>query len=164
MKPTKLLPFIALMCIFNFSCSNEEFVDETPANLVELNAPESKVIEIEILEIINNHRINIGLTPLLSNETIKAVAYTHTERMVEVNTMSHDFFYQRRDVLVENIPALDVNENVAYAYSTAGSVVEAWLNSEGHRANIEGDYTDFDISAEKNAEGKWYFTNIFIKR
>ena len=48
--------------------------------------------------------------------------------------------------------------------SNAQSVVNAWLNSDGHRQNIEGDFTDFDISAEQNANGQWYFTNIFVKR
>ena len=57
-----------------------------------------------------------------------------------------------------------MSENVAYGFSSAESLVNAWLNSASHRENIEGDFTDFDISAEKNNEGKWYFTNIFIKR
>ena len=64
----------------------------------------------------------------------------------------------------DNAGALNVGENVAYAYSSAQSVVNAWLNSPSHRSNIEGDFTDFDISAEQNEDGKWYYTNIFIKR
>ena len=66
--------------------------------------------------------------------------------------------------MVDNVSATKVSENVAYAFSSAESVVNAWLNSDGHRENIEGDFTDFDISAEQNEEGRWYFTNIFIKR
>lgn len=66
--------------------------------------------------------------------------------------------------MIQNASATKVSENVAYAFSSAQSVVNAWLNSAGHRANIEGDYTDFDISAEQNEEGRWYFTNIFIKK
>ena len=57
-----------------------------------------------------------------------------------------------------------MSENVAYGFTNAESVVNAWLNSEGHRHVIEGDFTNFDISAEKDEEGKWYFTNIFIKK
>ena len=55
-------------------------------------------------------------------------------------------------------------ENVAYVYSSAESVVNAWLNSAGHRNIIEGDYTDFDISAEQDENGKYYYTNIFIRK
>ena len=164
MKPTKMLPLMALIALLTFSCSTEEYPEETLSNIEINNAPEAKIIEIEILELINNHRINLGLAALNNHNTIKAVAYTHTDYMVEVDNVSHDNFFQRKNSLIQNADATRVSENVAYAFSSAESVVNAWLNSEGHRANIEGDFTDFDVSAEKNNEGKWYFTNIFIKK
>ncbi|WP_299228708.1 CAP domain-containing protein [uncultured Psychroserpens sp.] len=164
MKPTKLLPFLALLALLTFSCSTEDFPEETIDNIELQNAPTPKTIEIEILELINAHRIEIGLNPLNNHNIIKAVAFTHTDYMVEVDNVSHDNFFQRKNSLMQNASATRVSENVAYAFSSAQSVVNAWINSDGHRANIEGDFTDFDISAEQNAQGKWYFTNIFIKR
>lgn len=164
MKTSKMLPLLALIALFTFSCSTEELPEETINNLELIEAPEAKVIEIEILELINNHRISIGLNALNNHNTIKAVAFTHTDYMVEVNNVSHDNFFQRKNSLIQNASAVKVSENVAYAFSSAESVVNAWLNSEGHRENIEGDFTDFDVSAERNEEGKWFFTNIFIKK
>lgn len=164
MKPTKMLPLLALIALLTFSCSTEEFPEETIDSVELTNTPEAKLIEIEILELINNHRINMGLSALNNHNTIKAVAYTHTDYMVEVDNVSHDNFFQRKNSLIQNASATKVSENVAYAFSSAESVVNAWINSDGHRANIEGDFTDFDVSAEKNNEGKWYFTNIFIKK
>lgn len=151
MKLSKMLPLMALIALLTFSCSTEEYPEETINSVELLNAPEAKTIEIEILELINAHRINIGLNALSNHNTIKAVAYTHTDYMVEVNNVSHDNFFQRKNSLVQNASATKVSENVAYAFSSAQSVVNAWLNSDGHRANIEGDFTDFDVSAEKNA-------------
>ena len=164
MKALKFLPLMVLIAMLSFSCSSEEFPSETIDSMALPAAPAAKNIEIEILELINAHRINEGLTPLNNHGIIKAVAYTHTDYMVEVDNVSHDNFFQRKNSLIDNTNASKVSENVAYAYSSAQSVVNAWLNSEGHRHNIEGDYTDFDISAEQNEDGKWYFTNIFIKR
>ncbi len=164
MKAITYLPMIALIALLSFSCSTEEFPEENIDQTVLLNAPAPKVIEIEILERINNHRINLGLNPLNNLTVIKSVAYTHTDYMVSVNEVNHDNFFQRKNSLVQNAAATKVSENVAYAYSSAEAVVNAWINSEGHRANIEGDFTDFEISAEQNEEGKWYYTNIFIKR
>jgi len=164
MKPTKFLPIMALVALLTFSCSTENFPDETIDSMSLPVPPAAKTIEIEILELINAHRINEGLSPLNNHNTIKAVAYTHTDYMVEVDNVSHDNFFQRKNSLIDNASATRVSENVAYAFSSAESVVNAWLNSEGHRENIEGDFTDFDISAEQNEEGKWYYTNIFIKR
>ena len=113
---------------------------------------------------INDYRISNGLNPLNNMDLIKSQAYNHTDYMVEQNSVSHDYFFQRKTFLVNNAGALKVNENVAYGFTSAQSVVNAWLNSEAHRENIVGDFTDFDISAEKNSQGKWYFTNIFIKK
>ena len=165
MKPTTYLPLLALMALLTFSsCSTEDFPDDSIDLIALQNTPPSKEIEIEILELINEHRINLGLKPLNSLGIVKSVAATHTDYMIEVNSVNHDGFYQRKVSLQENANAKVVSENVAYAYSTAQSVVKAWLNSDSHRDNIEGDYTDFEVSAEQNKDGKWYYTNIFIKR
>ncbi len=164
MKAITYLPMMALMAFLTFSCSTEDFPEESINQSELLNPPAPKVIEIEILERINNHRINAGLNPLNSLNIVKSVAFTHTDYMVVTNQVSHDNFYQRRNSLMQNASAIKVSENVAYAYSSAEAVVNAWINSDSHRENIEGDYTDFEISAEQNEDGKWYYTNIFIKR
>ena len=164
MKTKFYLPVMVLFAMLSFSCSTEEFPENEANNITLQNAPAAKTIEIEILELINAHRIELGLNPLNNLNIIKSVAYSHTDYMVSVNQVNHDNFFQRKSSLEQHASATKVSENVAYAFSSAQSVVNAWINSEGHRANIEGDFTDFDISAEQNEDGKWYFTNIFIKR
>ncbi|WP_439151177.1 CAP domain-containing protein [Winogradskyella sp.] len=165
MKVTKLLPFMAIVALLGFtSCSTDSAADGKVNSIEVPVAPQAKQIEIEIMELINAHRINQSLNPLLDHNTVKAVAYTHTDYMIEVDNVSHDNFFQRKQSLQDNADANIVSENVAYGFNSAASVVNAWLNSPSHKENIEGDFTDFDVSAEQNSEGKWYFTNIFIKR
>lgn len=164
MKTIKLMPLMALMALLSFSCSTEEMPDESIANVNLTNIPASKTIEIEIMELINNHRISIGKNPLTAMGIIKSVAFTHTDYMVEIDQVNHDNFYQRKNSLIQNAGARTVSENVGYGYSTAGAVVNAWLNSPSHREILEGNFTDFEISAEQNSEGRWYFTNIFISK
>ncbi|WP_111684286.1 CAP domain-containing protein [Winogradskyella tangerina] len=164
MNAAKLLPFLAIVALLGFtSCSSESIEEQIDAIEVPV-APEAKLIEIEIMELINAHRITQGLPTLNDHNTVKAVAFTHTDYMIEVDNVSHDNFFQRKESLQVNANANVVSENVAYGFNSAEGVVNAWLNSPSHRDNIEGDYTDFDISAEQNNEGKWFFTNIFIKR
>ena len=164
MKPTTYLLSMALLAMLTFSCSTDDFqegqIDQTALE----KAPPAKVIEVEILELINTYRIGMDLVPQNNLSIIKSVAFTHTDYMVSLDQVNHDNFFQRKTSLVQNASATKVSENVAYAYSSAQSVVKAWLNSPSHKATIEGDFTDFDISAEMNSQGKWYFTNIFIKR
>jgi uncharacterized protein YkwD len=164
MKVSKLLPFMAIVSILSFtSCSTDSIAEDLEAIEVPV-APNAKQIEIEIMELINVHRISEGLNPLSDHNTVKAVAFTHTDYMIEADNVSHDNFFQRKESLQLNADANIVSENVAYGFNSAASVVNAWLNSPNHKENIEGDYTDFDISAEQNNDGRWYFTNIFIKR
>jgi uncharacterized protein YkwD len=157
-----ILAFVALMSIT--SCSTETLPEDSVRTIDLNNPPDVKVIEIQVLELINQHRIELGLAPLVDHSMVKAVAFTHTDYMIEENNISHDNFFERKESLEENAEAIKVSENVAYGFSSPESLVRAWLNSKPHRETIEGDFTDFDISAEQNENGKWYYTNIFIKR
>ena len=164
MKLLTRLPLLVLLAVFTFSCSTDSLDDNVEALNANLVVPKTKTIETQILELINNHRLSLGLNPLSHMDIIKAQAYTHTEYMVANNEVNHDNFYERSNYLKANAGAIVVSENVAYGYTKAESVVNAWLNSESHRENIEGDFTNFDVSAEQNSEGAWYYTNIFIKK
>ena len=164
MKLLTKLPLLALLAVLTFSCSTDSIDDKADAILENLNVPAAKTIEIEILELINNHRLSIGMNPLINMDVIKSQAFSHTDYMADNNVVNHDNFYVRSNFLKSNAGAVKVSENVAYGYSTAQSVVEAWIRSEGHKANIEGDFTNFDVSAEKGTDDKWYYTNIFIKK
>jgi uncharacterized protein YkwD len=164
MKRPTLLPVMVLFAMFMFSCSSDSIDDKAESYNSNLVIPQPKSIEIEILELINDHRLNLGLMPLSDMGIIKSQAYNHTTYMLQQNSISHDNFFIRKSFLQNNAGADLVSENVAYGYTNAESLVNAWLNSEGHRANIEGNFTNFDISAEQDSEGNWYYTNIFVKK
>ena len=164
MKLLRKLPLLVLFAILTYSCSTDSVEDNVEAITADLVVPTTKTIEIEVLELINDHRLSLGLNALESMSVVKSVAYTHTDYMVDNEVVSHDNFYTRSTYLKNNAGAKKVSENVAYGYTSAQSVVNAWIRSEGHKATIEGDFTNFEISAEQSKEGKWYYTNIFIKK
>ena len=166
-KTTLKLCFVVLFGIALISCSNDEdgiYFDDT---LQTLNA-ETVVyspLENEILDLINNHRENLGLSTLTTLNIVSSVANTHTDYMIETGEISHDNFSTRLNTLKANASAKSVGENVAYGYSSAQGVVNSWLNSEGHKKIIEDpNYTHFGISTERNTEGRNYFTHIFIDK
>ncbi|TCK69095.1 cysteine-rich secretory family protein [Winogradskyella wandonensis] len=165
MKVSTLMPVLAICALLSFtSCSTESMNEEEVLTIDLATPPQAKPLEIEVLELINNYRISNGFSALSNNGTVKAVAYTHSDYMRISNEVSHHNFYVRKQSLQENENAQVVSENVAFGYTNAQSVVNAWINSPGHRSNIEGDFTHFDISAEQDENGDWYYTNIFIKR
>lgn len=163
MKRFNLFVLSAFIMFTSFSCSTDTAEDSIETVTI-AEAPQAKQIEIEILELINEYRLSLGLNPLNNMDDIKIEAFSHTNYMLSTGNISHTNFFQRKQNLINNAGAINVGENVAYAYSSAQSVVNAWINSDSHRENMEGDYTNFDISAEKDAEGRWYYTNIFVKK
>ncbi|WP_299104967.1 CAP domain-containing protein [uncultured Tenacibaculum sp.] len=159
--PLKLL--IVACALFLTSCSSNEV--ELVENNIELTVNlTEKSIEADILANVNEYRISKGYAPLNKLQAIKSQTSNHTNYMIQQSKISHDNFYKRKEYLISNAGAIGVGENVAYGYSSAASVVNAWIKSEGHRKNIEGDFTHFEVTAEKDANGKWYFTNIFVRK
>ena len=164
---TKLL-CLALVCVFTLSACSEDNVVSEENNIsknLELNDNLTySSIESEILEAVNKHRKSIGLGVLIKVDDITFEADEHTNYMVSLNMVNHDNFNMRYQNLVQEIGAKAVGENVGFGYRTADAVVEAWIKSEGHRANIEGNFTHFGISVEQDQNERNYFTNIFVRR
>ncbi|APU70301.1 MAG: CAP domain-containing protein [Bacteroidota bacterium] len=121
-------------------------------------------IEVEILEDINLYRKANGLAELQPLTEVSIEAESHNEYMIDQGTVSHDNFSQRASFLMQELGVRSVSENVAYGYRSADAVVKAWLKSKGHKENIEADNTHFGISVRQDADGRNYFTNIFVKK
>lgn len=164
MRKILLISSLLLTNLWLMSCSTESSEDLiTPINnIMVLESP--KPMEIEILEEINAYRLTKNLPVLLHNEQIRTQTQNHTYYMIKNNSASHDNFFSRKEYLTTHANALEVSENVAAGFTNARSVVKAWINSDTHRMNIEGDHTHFNITAEKDSNDKWYYTNIFIKK
>ncbi|MFO7719794.1 MAG: CAP domain-containing protein [Gillisia sp.] len=156
------------LCVFSLSsCTKDSISPEESAELKTVHLVDAfaySQIELDILTAVNDYRKSKGLKILKRVDEITVQAESHTVYMVEKNVVNHDNFNVRFANLVEEIGARAVSENVGFGYSTANAVVRAWIESEGHLANIEGDFTHFGVSVEKDENEKNYFTNIFVRR
>lgn len=158
-----VLPFVLVLTLV--SCSSDSTEDLViPADAVTAKY-DHNADELELFDVINDYRQSVGLSALQPIEYVSYKSEEHNEYMISKNEINHDFFNQRSQNIIAVLGASKVNENVAYNYSTAGSVLNAWLNSPGHKATIEGNFTHFGASIRINPEtGKKYYTNIFIKK
>lgn len=121
-------------------------------------------LELEILQLINQHRSTLNLPPLTFHPSIQESSIQHSTNMAkEVVPFGHDGFADRANSLVEQLQGSSAAENVAMGQRSAKEVVQSWLNSSGHRNNIEGDFNLTGISAVKNQEGEQVYTQLFIK-
>jgi len=93
----------------------------------------------QVFELINQERAAFELAPLAADVRLAAAAQAHSEDMAANDFMSHTGsngsspFDRMHAAGYEYTSA---GENVAAGYSTPASVVAAWMDSPGHRANI----------------------------
>jgi uncharacterized protein YkwD len=151
----KYLYFLfSVLLAFN-ACKKED----TNVQLQEVSS-----IDTEILKLVNQHRNSIGKADLVMDSTIWRFAKEHTQYQIEQGLISHDNFSDRMNELGALIAWSGAAENVAMGYTDAQSVVTGWLNSAGHKANIEGDYSLTGVCALKDNNGVYYYTQIFINK
>lgn len=163
MRIFSLKCYIIFSCFTLFvmltSCSENEVSNEETTTI-----PETLTIAEEILQLVNDHRLSIGQNPLQTDDLATILAIEHTNYMIAQNDISHDDFNERSNRLITEANATRTGENVAVGQRTAQEVMTAWLNSTGHRRNIEGDFTHIGIGAIQNSSGRYYFTQLFLKK
>lgn len=121
-------------------------------------------LEDDILELINKHRRSKGLPALTNNLVIETEARRHSMAMATKRIpFGHEGFNIRSKIVTSKVPGTNaVAENVAFG-STAKEVVDGWLNSPGHKKNIEGNYKLTGIGVARDQQSKLYFTQIFAR-
>lgn len=164
MKTTFKTVGLLLFIVFFQACSTDYNGFEDTVSDENIYIPEAKPLEQDILNLINEHRQSVGLSTLQPLEIIKSQTFSHTDYMRETYEVSHANFFSRKAFLESNTDAESVFENVAYGFTSAENVVAGWLASDDHKNIVEGNFTHFEISAEKDDLGKWYYTNIFIRK
>lgn len=159
---------VVLLCLVITSCSKEDSAEEQAAKydidlaLVQMN---DRQMSERILELVNNYRDSLGLSSLqMDTKYASAFAVDHTQYMIDKEQINHDNFGYRSEGIKYHDNAEVVGENVAYGFETAEKVVNAWLKSEGHRENIEGNYTHSGFGIMKSDEGRTYFTQLFYRK
>jgi uncharacterized protein YkwD len=119
---------------------------------------------------VNNHRTSRGLVALKVSPTLTKAAVWKARHMARYSYMQHnDPAPPVARTVADRLEACGYPsrtagwaENIAYGYSSASSVVQAWLNSAGHRANIENSsYRATGVGAAANASGVIYWAQEF---
>ncbi len=122
-------------------------------------------LERDAFNRINAYRKTKGLTALVWNDAIAVQARIHSQNMANGRVpFGHNGFAAR--IAATKVLYSGAAENVAYnqGYAEpAKQAAEGWFKSPGHEINIRGNYGLSAVGVARNAQGKVYFTQLFIK-
>lgn len=153
----KLIVFFSLL-IFFLACTKEK--SNSQESLLANNVIS---LEVTFADLVNKHRLSIGLGELQANTVAYQVANEHNDYMIASGSLSHDNFQERASKIYAGTNAKEVGENIGKNFQSAQEALDWWLNSTPHRKNLESDFTHNAISIKKDGNSNLYYTHIFYK-
>ena len=112
--------------------------------------------EQQIVDLVNQARAAEGLDPYGVRDDQMAHARSWSAQMAADRNMRHD------DLSIPD-GCFTAGENVAAGQRSVEEVVDAWMDSPGHRANILSDrFTDIGVGVARAGDGARYWTQNFV--
>ena len=121
--------------------------------------------EQEVIRLVNEIRVQNGLSALTYNWELSRVARYKSQDMVDNRYFSHTSpTYGTPFQMIRSfgLSYRSAGENIAYGQRTPQAVVNAWMNSSGHRANIlNGTFTSIGVGYYVDGAGAAHWVQIF---
>ncbi|SES43009.1 Uncharacterized conserved protein YkwD, contains CAP (CSP/antigen 5/PR1) domain [Streptomyces sp. yr375] len=119
----------------------------------------------EVVDLTNRERTRTGLRPLAVDPSLTAAAQAHSADMVARAFYSHTSPEGGRPwdrAAAAGSTRRTIGENIACGQRSAAEVVDGWMNSPGHRANIlEPAFTHIGVGYEGGGPSGTYWTQLF---
>jgi uncharacterized protein YkwD len=166
-------------------CGNDTLAGGAGTNVLIEGSPTAArtntAFEAQIVDLVNSYRAAHGVAPLAVCGLLNVAADFHSRVMATIGGsygpnvgMQHTLHGTTRPEVGDRLDAAGYDnwtysfawgENIAYGFTSALDVMNAWMNSPGHRANILGaSFTELGVSVRAAANGQLYFTQVFGTR
>lgn len=135
----------------------EEPEPETPADTWE-GLDETQIAYVkEIVELVNEAREEAGLAPLTLDPALRSAAQVRAKECVSTFSHTRPNGTPYKTAIAEaGVESKYTGENVATGQKTAQKVMQSWMNSEGHRANILNEnFTKIGVGLEPNVGNRY---------
>lgn len=120
-----------------------------------------------VLLLVNNERRKQGLSELKLSNSLTSIATMKSKDMAEKGYFDHNSpTYGSPFDMLHNfgISYRAAGENIAAGQKTANEVMNSWMNSSGHRANIlNTSYTELGVGYYVGGQYGVYWTQLFVK-
>lgn len=114
----------------------------------------------EVIRLTNEEREDAGLEPVVVDDTAMEYAQIRAEEL------SVKFSHTRPNNESKIVGGLSFMENAARGQTSPEAVVNSWMNSDGHRATLLGDYSDYGnrigVGCYQDDSGTLYWIQEFV--
>lgn len=132
--------------------------------------PSQQILDMEqdAFDLVNQERVNEGLEPLLMDESVRTVGRAHSRDMAARDFFDHvnpDGDGPAERLHDAGISYTLMGENIAWSNypNPITTVVDAWMDSPGHQANIlHAGFTHTGMGVAADGSGGYYFTQDFV--
>lgn len=143
---------------------------ETTPPSEDTNTPENKpeadkelTFAEQVVELVNQERTKAGLSAVTLDQNIASAA------LVRAKEIETSFSHTRPNgskfstaLTEQGVTFKGAGENIAWGQKSPEAVIQAWMNSEGHRANIlNKNFTKIGVGYYQNAAGRNFWTQLF---
>lgn len=133
----------------------------TPENKPE--ADKELTFAEQVVELVNQERTKAGLNAVTLDQNIASAA------LVRAKEIETSFSHTRPNgskfstaLTEQGVTFKGAGENIAWGQKSPEAVMQAWMNSEGHRANIlNKNFTKIGVGYYQNAAGRNFWTQLF---
>ncbi len=151
-----------VLCLWGIGSTMPIYVraDETYSNMTDTDLQE---FADQVVALVNQERAAEGLNPLYAVPLLHEVSAVRAEECVTSFSHTRPNGTSCGTILDEyNISWFHRGENIAYGYRTPESVMNDWMNSDGHRANILGEsFTHMGVGVFLSGS-TYYWTQTFV--
>lgn len=117
----------------------------------------------QVINMVNEERAKMGLSPVAEASDVAAAAAVRAREIV--GTFAHtrpNGSYYNTALDESGVKYWGSGENIAYGQRTAAEVMDGWMNSQGHKANIlNASYTKIGVGLYESSNGVKYWVQLF---
>lgn len=121
----------------------------------------------DVYRLINQHRAAAGRRPLAFHVNLTKAAVAHSQDMARMRRMTHtgsDGSDLGTRILRAGYRWGACGENVAVGQPTGAAVMDAWMRSAPHRANIlSSNFIQLGVSYVRGGDGRLYWTLVLAR-
>jgi len=114
----------------------------------------------QVVALVNKERASAGCGPLTEDAQLEKAAQAHSDDMAARNFFDHvnpDGADPGQRITAAGYKWSTYGENIAQGQQTAEAVMDSWMNSPGHRANILNcSFKDIGVGVHNGSGGPWW--------